>query len=219
MYFIDNCLPFLSIVTFLYGFLVTHLCNHILSHNVLCVIESLLESSQTLKWSVVHCILSDLVPISIKWAHSDHWFDYERQTVNSHGKSHLTLSFFFDRLYTTRKHLMWENQKVRVNWENRAGAGRMDMWQTLVLASRGAPLSSSISTDASWPLRAAQWRGVRPSCSHIHNSYFISLMVVLEKIIHSNSSKFWLSTGAHPRNITRPRMFSPESTGITTSCL
>lgn len=36
---------------------------------------------------------------------------------------------------------------------------------TLVLASRGAPLSSSSSTAVSCPLRAAQWSGVRPSCT------------------------------------------------------
>lgn len=36
--------------------------------------------------------------------------------------------------------------------------------ETLVLASKGAPLSSSSSTAVSCPLRAAQWSGVRPSC-------------------------------------------------------
>lgn len=39
----------------------------------------------------------------------------------------------------------------------------VDMWHTLVLASKGAPRSSSSSTDESCPLRAAQWSGVRPS--------------------------------------------------------
>lgn len=38
--------------------------------------------------------------------------------------------------------------------------------RTLVFDSIGAPLFSSISTTCSWPLRAPQWRGVRPSCGY-----------------------------------------------------
>lgn len=46
---------------------------------------------------------------------------------------------------------------------------------TLVLASRGAPRSSSSSTAGSCPLRAAQCSGVSPSCKSQARPQFPSL--------------------------------------------
>lgn len=57
--------------------------------------------------------------------------------------------------------------------EKRGGDGAEEetVGGTLVFDSIGAPRSSSISTTCSWPLRAPQWRGVRPSCRHKQDSY------------------------------------------------
>lgn len=59
------------------------------------------------------------------------------------------------------------------------GRNQQDRVCTLVLDSMGAPLSSSISTTCSWPLRAPQCRGVRPSCGETGNSERSMLLWVL----------------------------------------
>lgn len=55
----------------------------------------------------------------------------------------------------------------------------MAMWRGLspffVFVATGEPLSSSRSTTCSWPLLAAQWSGVNPSCSTVEPIFQIIL--------------------------------------------
>lgn len=110
--------------------------------------------------------------------------DFYRNESCRAEKQHSTLPSYKTGLMSG----WWEGQVDQIHnpqreayWHTLNCKRWLDMWQTLVLASRGAPLSSSSSTAVSCPLRAAQCKGVRPSY-RTHNTHtWIEFTLILSR--------------------------------------